>query len=124
MSAQLTAPSTASHTDSRQNKGRVDPVRSTRLLLAGNSRELQSQNCFGLFLIDVGHQRNPASASGFRRQRCNVGAVDILQPELARARHQLAQSLRYTLIVRVEPNRSSRQFVETITVLPAVFGRA
>src|SRR5206468_653187 len=92
--------------------------------LAKYSRKELSQNFCCFFLVDVAYHWQAADARGIRSKCRDVATVDVLASELACARHQLPQSLRDTLIVSVEADRSSRQFGEAVAVFFAQLGRA
>jgi len=77
------------------------------------------QDLVHLFCIDVTNMGNARNAAGFHGERGDVGAIDVLQPELARAGHQLPQALRQPLVVGIDADGAGRQLVETVTQLLA-----
>src|SRR5919108_1530248 len=83
----------------------------------GNSRELLSQDCFGLVPVNIGDQFDTADAVRLWRQRRDIRSVNVLGGKLPCPGHQLPQALRHTLIIGVEADRAYRKFVEAIAIL-------
>src|SRR5450759_383072 len=70
----------------------------------------------GVFLVHLRHERDPADVGGVPREGADVVPRDVLEREVPRPRHQLADALSEALVICVHADRAGVQVLEVVAV--------